>query len=170
MYGTKLQYIFYSNKCNISFEVFLFELELIYYKGFDYLHFKRTILIMKFTFIGLNCWITTILICLFITKFELTKLITEEHEFHDRFITLFTSENNRVLLPNFTVPSCNKCFYINKWFISFELSSFEFITELLIYICLFTLYTYNFIMKITFFGFELQNNILECVYSLLDII
>jgi hypothetical protein len=68
---------------------------------------------------------------LFISNYELRILILEGHQFHTRDIKLFTSENNRVLLPTGTIPRINICLYINKCYISFEI--FDLSLELIYY-------------------------------------
>jgi predicted glycosyltransferase involved in capsule biosynthesis len=40
---------------------------------------------------------------LFVSKYEIRKLMLKEHQFHDRDIKCYTSENNRVILTKCTV-------------------------------------------------------------------
>jgi hypothetical protein len=61
---------------------------------------------------------------LLISKYELKKLILEEHYFNEGTLHYYTSDNNCVVLPKCTLPSFNIRFYINKYFILFELTFF----------------------------------------------
>jgi hypothetical protein len=106
---------------------------------------------------------------LFISKYELRKLILEEHQFHNKDITLFTSDNNCVILQNIRTKLRIYSFILINAIFHLKLHVFEVRTELLLRIYLFTLQTYTFIKKIASFSFVLLNkNVLDCVYSLVN--
>jgi hypothetical protein len=81
---------------------------------------------------------------LFIRKYEIRKLILEEHNFHDRDITLLYYRKNRENLTNFRYQDSIYAFKLINSTFHFNLIVFEFWPDLLLQICLFTLQTYTF--------------------------
>jgi hypothetical protein len=101
-------------------------LEHFYYYGFAYIYCKRTTFTMKINLIGFELLNNNVLKCVYsLVNINLGSWYLKIISFTTGIKHSYTYDNNCVILPQFTGASCNICSYINKWYISFDLTWFR---------------------------------------------